>query len=47
MKKFFVMLAIIFAGNFFATCHAEIKTIEADGFYIMGDGMEENPKIAK
>ena len=26
---------------------AEVKTIEADGYYIMGDGTEENQGVAK
>lgn len=41
--------AILPQNNFFPTsvvC-AEVKTIEADGYYIMGDGTEENQATAK
>lgn len=27
--------------------YAEVKVVEADGYYIMGDGPEENPAVAK
>ena len=27
--------------------YAEVKTIEADGYYIMGDGLDENQAVAK
>ena len=30
-----------------ATVEAEVKTIEADGMYVMGDGTLENPGVAK
>ncbi len=30
-----------------APTHAEIKTIEADGIYIVGDGTNENPAVAR
>ena len=50
MKRFFlrVLFAMFLIGSFLTSiANAEIKTIEEDGYYIMGDGMEENQKIAK
>ncbi len=41
--------AILPPNNFFpaSIVCAEVKTIEADGYYIMGDGTEENQGVAK
>ena len=46
MKKFLVVLAIIFAGNFFASdVHAEIKNYVGTDEYVMSEG--ENLGVAK
>ena len=51
LKTWALVLSISFASMIGlidpTTTEAEIKIIEADGMYIMGDGTKENPAVAK
>ena len=42
-----ILGGLLFNPASFPLASAEIQTIEAEGFYTMGDGPEENPAIAK
>ena len=40
-------MSIALFGLTASTVEAEVKTIEADGMYIMGDGTLESPSVAR
>lgn len=48
MKKFLTIIgAMLFFVGFAAAAHAEQITVEADGYYTIGDGLDENISAAK
>ena len=47
LRQTLSLLVLICSLCFVAPVSAEVQTIEADGYYIMGDGLEENQVVAK
>ena len=47
LKQIISFLLLMYSLCFEVPVFAEVQTVEADGYYIMGDGLDENQAVAK